>query len=526
MFQEPAAAGIDDDETEDAAGAQAALRLSLEVEDPEVVASLEAAPEGRRRNALALAALRIGVLALKQAQGQIDAERVRNEGERLIVELGAALKSHRETVASEINAALKAYFDPASGRFSERVERLVKKDGELERALRDQLSGEGSALSRTLASHTGPDSPLMQLIDPKAEKGLAQALSRNVEATAVAERERLLKEFSLDNADGALSRMVRELTERHGAAGEALQRQIAEAVSEFSLDRDDSALSRLVARVDRAQKLITDEFSLDRDGSALARIRKEMLEQIAALSKAQTAFQGEVIERLAEMAARKAEALRSTAHGDDFESALYGQVAAIASAAGDVPSAVGASTGVIRNCKKGDMLVEIGPEHAAAGARIVIEAKQNASYTLEKARAEIEEARKNRSAEIGVFVFSRRAAPAGVEPVARLGQDIFVLWDADDEASDFVLRAGLSLAKGLAARAEGARAAIEEDVEAVDRAIREIEKQAGHLDDIFKWAQTTKSSGEKIEDRARRMKAALEKQIAALEEGMAALRKM
>jgi hypothetical protein len=47
------------------------LPLELTVVDPEVVAELCAKQEGRERDEYALGALRLGVLAFKQARGQI-----------------------------------------------------------------------------------------------------------------------------------------------------------------------------------------------------------------------------------------------------------------------------------------------------------------------------------------------------------------------------------------------------------------------------------------------------------------------
>jgi hypothetical protein len=48
-------------------------------------------PEGRRRTDYIRIAIRIGVLALQQAQGRIDTESVRNEGDRLIAALESRL---------------------------------------------------------------------------------------------------------------------------------------------------------------------------------------------------------------------------------------------------------------------------------------------------------------------------------------------------------------------------------------------------------------------------------------------------
>ena len=60
------------------------LILELNITDPELIAELEQFAEPAERDEFALKALKIGVLALKQARGQIDADMVRREvGRRL-----------------------------------------------------------------------------------------------------------------------------------------------------------------------------------------------------------------------------------------------------------------------------------------------------------------------------------------------------------------------------------------------------------------------------------------------------------
>ena len=71
--------------------------------------------------------------------------------------------------------------------------------------------------------------------------------------------------------------------------------------------------------------------------------------------------------------------------------------------------------GAIKHCKKGDLVVELGDDCVAAGARFVIGAKEDKSYTLPIARAELETAKKNRDAGVGVFVFSQKTAPTEAE---------------------------------------------------------------------------------------------------------------
>jgi hypothetical protein len=229
-------------------------------------------------------------------------------------------------------------------------------------------------------------------------------------------------------------------------------------------------------------------------------------------------FHGEVLEKLAQMVARKAEVDRSTRHGEDFEAAVFAFIEARSQKAGDVAACTGNTTGRIKNCKKGDAVVELGPEQAAAGARIVAEAKEDAAYSLANALAEIEEARKNRDAGVGLFVFSARTAPEGLEPFARYGEDVVVVWDVEDPRTDVVLVAGLSVAKALCARAKVRRDAEAADFEAMERAILEIEKQTRGLDEITKSAETIRSGSDKILERARIMRDALAKQIALLGE--------
>ena len=96
-------------------------------------------------------------------------------------------------------------------------------------------------------------------------------------------------------------------------------------------------------------------------------------------------------------------------------------------------------------------------------ARIVVEAKEDASYNLKKALDELEDARKNRGADIGVFVFSKRTAPNGLEVFNRYGNDVVVIWDAEDTGSDVFLDAGLSVARALCARPKSISAEVDAD---------------------------------------------------------------
>lgn len=506
------------------ADASGPLRLELLIEDAECVAALSAVPEGRERARLAKTALRIGILALSQAQGRVDADAVRSEGERLIQSLEGRLDDYRRRVDGQLTQTLREYFDPRDGRFSERVERLVRQDGELERLMRGQIQAVESAMSGTLTRHLGADSPLMSLLSPEEGNRLVQALKANVEASLEAQRALVLREFTLDNPDGALARLVRELTERHGAASEALGERIGEVIGEFSLDDENSALSRLVQRVERAQQQISAEFSLDAENSALARMRRELVRVLEEHRGAAAQFQQAVLESLAAMRARKAESARSTVHGREFQDAGAAFLMELSQRAGDVFEDVGDIPGAIPRSKVGDAVVTLGPDCAAAGARLAVEFKEAANYTLKSSLDEIRVARQNREAAVGLFVHSRRTAPSGLEPLCRFGEDIVAVWDPEDESSDAYLRAAFILAKAIAVRSRAEADAVAADLHRMDAAIAEIVRQALQLEEVSTWSGTIRNNADKILTRVDKVRDALGDQAESLARQLASLK--
>jgi hypothetical protein len=525
--------------------------LNLVITDHDSVEELLQKADGRERDEYALAALRIGILSLKHARGQIDADAVKHEGERLLKDLKAALDQSRNDIHTNLTNALKEYFDPSSGRFQERVERLIKQDGDLEQVLRRQVGSNGSELAKTLTAHIGENSPLMKLLNPEEAGGLVSSMRSAISGVIDEEQRSILREFSLDNDQGALKRLVNELTQANGKLKTDLAAEIGTVVQEFSLDKEDSALSRLVKRVETAEQTITKEFSLDEDGSALSRLstvineakgsidanltldnegsalfrlKRELVDILNAHEKKVQAFQVDVTGALEAMKAQRKESARSTQHGNDFEAEACDFIEKEAQKAGDIATRTGRKPGLISRCLVGDLVVELGADCVAAGGRFVIEAKEDASYTVATALAEIDKAKKNRGASVGLFLFSVKTAPQGIPHLARHGDDVIVVWDAQKIESDTVLNAGLSLAKALCIRKERERNEAESNWEDLDSAILAVEKEVGRIGQMKTWTDTIQSSGEKILEELRKMKNSLEKQVASLRESVQALK--
>lgn len=516
------------------------LHLDLTVQDADVVQDLSQYPEGPERNDRALAALRLGVLAIRQAGGLLDSQMIRSEGQRIIAGLHEAIRERSHELLQRMHTVVQAYFDPESGQLPRRLNALVGKDGELERVLGQYLGGDTSTMAQTLARHIGEQSPILRILSPTQTDGLLATLAKTIEGALTDQREKIVGEFSMNQENSALARLIREITDKNGKLKEELAQDVGKVVKEFSLDNEEGALARLVGRVEKAQATITDQFSLDNADSALSRLaglldathksiganlslddeksplsrlRQELLKVIEEQGKANAAFQTDVRAAMAAMNARKQAAKRSTGHGVEFEDAVGEFLLIEAQKLNDQCESVGDFAGRKPRCKVGDHLLTLGADSAAPGAAIVFEAKEKQGVKVKDALAEIAEARENRDAQVGVFVFSRNTAPEGIEPLQRHGNDLIVVWDSEDPQTDVYLRAAVSVARALVVRKQAASSRTQAGVRQLEESIARITKDAAQIEQIGTWAQTAKSSSQKIIDEAEKVRADLGKQV-------------
>ena len=532
-------------------GFSKSVDLRLEVIDPEVVFELTKRSIGEERAQFALTALRIGVLSLRAAAGQLDSACVKETGDKLMADIRELLTGRARELTSTIATSLTQYFDPATGLVSQKLESLVKKDGELARVLSEHLGSDDSVLARTLAGYLGQQSPVFKLLSPSEAQGIRAQVEETLKEALAEQRRQVLLEFSLDSKESALSRLVQEMHEIQEQLKSDFSGQADKIRNEFSLDKPDSALCRLVSKVDAAQKAISDQFSsdnetsvmnrfshllantsaiinknltLDDEQSALSRLKREIQGTIDGLVQRNDAFHCEVRETLARLDSRRQEAARSTAHGAAFEDKLADLLVADSQKFGDIYEAVGNTTGIIKNCKVGDSVVELGPDSQAPEVRIVWEAKEDKSYDLKRALAELDTARKNRQAQIGIFVFSRLTAPDGLSSFSRYGNDIIVVWDESDTANDVFVQAAYSVGRALAIRQKAAAAKTDATTQDIERAVRAVEKHIRQLDEIETWAGTIESNSKKILERTKRMREALVNEVCQLDDSLAVLK--
>lgn len=500
------------------------LYLHLSITDPEVVAALTDAGEGRDRQEFAQTALRIGVLSLKAARGTIDGGTIRNESERLLLTLEERLSSHREVLDEALGvrcgrtSTLQAAHSPSA------CSAWCARTASCPPSLPVRWKRLGARLTRCLRSTWAPTASYADCsAQRKATNSWAQCAGRSTPSFSC--RAKRSPRSSRSTAPTVPLAASCENSRNATATWSAnLGEKVSSVVGEFSLDNKDSALSRLVGRVESAQRQISAQFSLDNPESGLTCIvqRIERFEQ--AQTERTSQFETRVTTLLEKLVNRREESRRSTVHGNEFEALVGEQLQAHCVGSDEVFDSVGDTTGQIPRCKIGDFVVILGPDSAATGAAIVIEAKASGGYTLKSTLDEADQARRNRSASVCLFIHSARTAPAGLADLHRWGQDVVVVWDEDQPATDVRLKAAYMVAKALAVRAgqhdENEAASLAE----MDAAIEAIRKQISGFEEIQTSATTVVNSGQRIFKRADLMSQEIERKLLILQEHTARLR--
>jgi uncharacterized membrane protein YccC len=118
----------------------------------------------------------------------------------------------------------------------------------------------------------------------------------------------------------------------------------------------------------------------------------------------------------------------------------------------------------------------------------------------------------------------RTTAPQGAEAIRRLGQDILVIWDADDAASDLNLRLAVSVARALCVRERVAASRAEASLQQLDESVESIANQIRVVDEIIHSAQLIKRRGDKVAASAEKLRATLEREVATLQDHAKSLR--
>jgi hypothetical protein len=198
------------------------LRISLLVSDPEVLNDLERRDEGAPREAFATQALRLGVLALRQASGSLDADVIRREGDQLLSAVGTVLQR-----------ALDGQRDEVLNQFS-----LDRKESALSRLLAEVTTSNGKLRSE-LAADVGKVAHEFSLDhEGSALQRLSALLTKTSEAVETS--------LTLDDEASPLARLKREVLdvlEQHKAANVNFQTEVRSTLETFKTRREEAVRS-------------------------------------------------------------------------------------------------------------------------------------------------------------------------------------------------------------------------------------------------------------------------------------------
>lgn len=276
----------------------------------------------------------------------------------------------------------------------------------------------------------------VDLIRTEFDKLLQQSEQVNVRA-AEALDQTLRSNFA--DGDGRLPRTLERFLGDKGA----LRAYVGEL---FDETKRDSAIGRMRTLLgtyfDGDASKLAVLLDPTRQNSPMHQFRVEITHQFDRLNERLTAIE-------AAAAARGAERARSAAKGADFEDLLEAMLADLARGSGDLLDRTGGEAGDVLRSKKGDFVMTVNPaQTAGAELRLVIEAKDR-SMSGKAMRDELREAKENRTAAVGLVIFSPAHAPAGIAPFDIRGGDVYCVIDPADP-DPATLEAAVRLARLVA----------------------------------------------------------------------------
>lgn len=479
---------------------------------PDTVSAFAALKEDQRRS-LVTDAWTVGLRALVNAHRQAEEARLADIGKSLLADVDRELETYVVRQQDVLVEILRRYFDPKDGQVAVRIEGFLKDGGDLAKTMEKYLSPEHGALARTLAKELGENSALLRRLSPTDSEGIVQIIESKLRQALDQSHAAVTKALDPLHQDGAVARFLTTLRKDMEKADDDRSKQLTLVTKALDANDPQSLINTLVRETQSARVTFLKTMNADEPGSPVAVLRSSLTTLLESHAKAQAerfvAFderQGKIEQYLRDSVARLEERRRGDATsargGASFEDAVVGFVQRAVQGAPVLVDRTGATVGSRPHCKVGDQVLRFTSESAFAGASLVVEAKHDASYTVSKALAELEVARANREAHVGVFVMAKSHAPPGFPEMARYGRDVLVIWDDTDETTDPYLHAGLILGLALASRQQ--RPAEEGNVKALSDIENRIQAELDRHDKMRKLTERIRRDAESLDEELRK----------------------
>jgi len=292
--------------------------------------------------------------------------------------------------------------------------------------------------------------------------------------------------------------------------------------SEFRKALDPNNKESVISRIENVveKKLsetigeLSEQFSLDKQDSGMSRVKKLFDDKVSEIEKTINDFFAQAREHLGMEKGRAEAAEKGTQKGRDFETVLYeDKVALLGQQLEDATENVTGSTGKLQRCKTGDYIITLGETSGAPGKRIVIEAKTQSGYKLKDAIEELKQAKENREAECGIFVFAKGCEPAEMGDFKIDGNDFFCTVDIEElqqKRPAIFLEAAYKISRVYVITQVRKEKKGKIDLSVVKGNIERMLDQVKAMADIVVKARTIESSGVKIRESAETIQQELE----------------
>jgi hypothetical protein len=480
------------------------VRCTLVDRRPDIVEAF-AALDPARAQSLAVEAWRLGLRAEMGAHRVAAESRFEDIGGSLVAQIEQRFEDIGARQQQGMVDTLRSYFDPRDGQVNLRLEAFLKNDGELARTLATYLAPGSGELARTLARELGEQSPLLRRLSPTDTEGVVVMIERSVQATLQQHQARLDQQLDPLAPEGGVARLLAALRREMETGNKDTVEKLAAATRALDTGDEHSMINCLRRESEKATHTIRHEMNADAPGSALALLKSSLSAQLdghikrqdeerRASEERQRKMVDDFREAMARFDERKLAESQSTRGGLAFEDAVADQVHVLTRGSTVIVDAVGTTVGHRAGCKVGDLVVRHGPDTLYAGSALVIEAKREKGYTVTRALQELDTARQNRGATAGLFVMSRSHVPAGFGGFRVFGNDVLVVWDAEDPSTNAYLDASLVIGLLLAARGrrQGDPGQIDALADIEARIAKEIERHEAmrsHVDGIQRHAE-------------------------------------
>jgi hypothetical protein len=325
---------------------------------------------------------------------------------------------------------------------------------------------------------------------------------------------------------GAFSATLKEYFDSEGGKVSLLIKDKIGPGSSFAKAVDPADKASVISRIEEVvnKKMsesvdgLIEQFSLDKNDSGMSRIKKVVEDKINEIKTSNDAFFHELREHLNMRKARAEEAEKGTQKGRDFETILYEKIAKLGTQLQDVTENVTGIPGAIPRVKVGDYVATLGDTSGAPKKRIVIEAKKGKKYTLLDAVEELKQAKENRLADCGIFVFAKGYEPIEIGDFRIIENDFFCTADETMLEQDVPLlfvEAAYRISRVFIVSQVRKEKCGEIDLAAIKGKIEKMKGCVDLMSDLITKAKTIQKSGENIEETTVKIKEELDSIIQA-----------